>query len=327
MRALAVATFAAVLVGGVLFFFSLDPSQELESPPKKSASSSFERSSRTGLNNETQEPSSEREKQDSNVKAQEKGSESSSKREELPDWKSVFKIGSLPKNNLTEYVEKLEESKDSHRPGRYEVELYSVAMYCERAPQNKVKLEERKAEVEEAALMEGFGNGEILESVSRIDTHYQECEELEERYDLKGYELLKIAADKGHPAAKSLLASSHVPEGFDSWGKDEKSNYKKKMEEQLNQAREECAPFAFLPYAYGTGEGKLWRDTSGIPENVRKYSNLLALGMIYQNHTSGAGRQLKQIKRQIQSIASKMQSHDVSEAEKYGRYLYSKACD
>lgn len=245
----------------------------------------------------------------------------------LPDWRSAFRNYDVPRKNLAQEVDNILESIENDSSGRPEMKLFRISDYCDRAAKNEEQLEHLKSLHEKSSLMTGQTNGETLENINRAVTHYNECKSLKDKGLLESYDYLEVAAAKGDPKAKTVLATLYEPKDFSSWSKSEKDKHRKQMEKGLKEARADCEPQAFYSIAHGVGENELWKDSSNTPKTIRQYSNLLARGMIYANKTKGAEQHLSSTQNTLGSIASNMTKREVAEAEKYGRYLYAQFCE
>lgn len=245
----------------------------------------------------------------------------------LPHWKEAFNDYVVPEQNISAEVDEILESIQEDSSGEPELKLSRILDYCSQAAKNEEQLEYLKSLNEEASLMAGQTNGETINNIDRAVNQYKECKGLDGKGLFEGYDYVEASATKGNPKAKTKLATLYEPKDFAGWSNDAKDEYRSKMEKNLSEARNSCEPQAFYSYAYGVGEGELWTDSSEVPEDVRKYSNLLARGMIYAKQTKGAEEFLKSELGKLRSLASNMTEYDINEAEKYGRYLYEEACE
>lgn len=243
------------------------------------------------------------------------------------DWSPKFGQYRVPSEDLSSEVSNIIESIQTDPSGRSEFKLFRIAEFCARAPKSEDELQEIKSLYEDASLMSGQGNGEIIENIARADMHYKECKELQKKNLLEPYYYLDAAAAKGDPGAKIVLATLYKPKDFSSWHPDSREKYRNKMESALKDARADCEPMAFYAIAQGVSENDLWVDSSKIPKDIRKYSNLLAQGMIHANKIQNSDQDLIATRAKLKSLALAMNESDIEEAEMYGRYLYQESCE
>lgn len=233
--------------------------------------------------------------------------------------------------DFVEKINQLLKTRKDDKTGATDIKIAKILEVCDNTPKNDIELQQQKKNFENFASDNGRDNGQFQDGLTFIEQQYQSCLDVRSLVSGKtAYDYYKYAADAGQPIAKVNLATRIAPPNYDSFSKENKTEYQQKMGKLLNEAREKCEPTAFLAFGYARDaleQYKLWTYSEDVSPEMSEYGNFVAYILFYLKKTSGGEEVADRYRHELKLRYPNFAQYEIESAVKYGTSLYNKYCE